>query len=869
MTPVLLLGAAPSRPPPRACEERGGRGPFSVARLLAHLEGLDDVLDLDVVERPQADTALVALADLGDVVLEAAQRLDGEVVGDDHTVTHQPGLRVPVDGAAADDRPGDVADARHAEDLADLRRAERDLLVLRLEHALEGRLDLLDRLVDDRVVPDVDTLAVGQLGGLPLGPDVEAQDDDVVGQRQVDVALGDRPDPAVDDPQRDVVAHLDLHQGLLERLHGARVVPLDDQVELTALLEGRVEVLQADPLAHRRVLRVADAGLPAVGDLPGDAVLLDDEEGVTGTRHRGETHDLHGAGRQGLLQLVAVLVEQRPDAAVCVAGDQGVPDLQRAALHQHRGDRAATAVQLALDDHTLRVLRGVGPQVQRGVGGEQDRRQHVVDALTGGRGDVDEHRVAAVLLGHQPVLGELLADLGGVGPLLVDLVHPDPDRHLGGLGVVERLDRLRHDAVVGGHDQHHDVGDLGATGTHRGERLVTRGVDEGDRTLVALQLGDDLVGADVLGDATGLAGGDVGVPQRVQELGLPVVDVTHDGHDRRTDVPVALVALLVTEGEVEGLEELAVLVLGADDLDDPAALGTAQLQRLVVDRLRGGDHLAQVEQGGDQRGRLRTDALGQVGQRGTPWQPDGLPVATRQADAAHAGRRHGVELLAPLLLALAPADRTATTRTPEGTRGARTRATTTAATTAATAAGTEATGRSTAAATGTPGATATGTEATAAATAGTTRTATTAGSGAAGTTGTTGRPRRHHAGARTLRHHARVGTRPTRTRGGARPTRTGRGARATGTGSRTRATRAGTRPTGAGLAESAARTRTGGSRTRGAAEGVVARPRSRPGTRARARGGRAGSARGGTTLTGSAAGGTGGTRTRRSGARGR
>src|SRR4051795_6907241 len=123
MTPVLLLGAAPSRAPPRACEGRGGRGPFSVARLLAHLEGLDDVLDLDVVERSEADTALVALADLGDVVLEPAQRLDGEVVGDDGAVSDQPGLGVPVDRAAAHDRTGDVADPRHAEDLADLRRA--------------------------------------------------------------------------------------------------------------------------------------------------------------------------------------------------------------------------------------------------------------------------------------------------------------------------------------------------------------------------------------------------------------------------------------------------------------------------------------------------------------------------------------------------------------------------------------------------------------------------------------------------------------------------------------------------------------------------------------------------------------------------
>src|SRR3712207_7010263 len=58
----------------------------SRARLLAYLEGLDDVLELDVVERPETDTALVAVADLGHVVLEATQRLDGEVVGDDHPV---------------------------------------------------------------------------------------------------------------------------------------------------------------------------------------------------------------------------------------------------------------------------------------------------------------------------------------------------------------------------------------------------------------------------------------------------------------------------------------------------------------------------------------------------------------------------------------------------------------------------------------------------------------------------------------------------------------------------------------------------------------------------------------------------------------
>ena len=40
---------------------------------------------------------------------------------------------------------------------------------------------------------------------------------------------------------------------------------------------------------------------------------------------------------------------------------------------------------------------------------------------------------------------------------------------------------------------------------------------------------------------------------------------------------VVLVALVLTELEVEGLEQLAVLVLGRDDLDDVVELLTEQL----------------------------------------------------------------------------------------------------------------------------------------------------------------------------------------------------------------------------------------------------------------------------------------------------
>src|ERR1700733_9848215 len=148
-----------------------GLGP----RLLAQLERLDRVTDLQVVVA-DADTALEAFPDLGRVILEPAQRIDGQVVRDNHAVPDQPGLAVARDRAGPDDAARDVADPRHPEDLPDLGGAELNFLEDRLQHALERRLDFLDRLVDDRVVADVDAFALGQLARPASRPDVEADD---------------------------------------------------------------------------------------------------------------------------------------------------------------------------------------------------------------------------------------------------------------------------------------------------------------------------------------------------------------------------------------------------------------------------------------------------------------------------------------------------------------------------------------------------------------------------------------------------------------------------------------------------------------------------------------------------------------------
>ena len=173
---------------------------------------------------------------------------------------------------------------------------------------------------------------------------------------------------------------------------------------------------------------------------------------------------------------------------------------------------AAALVQPGLDDRAVGGAVGVGLELLH-LGGQVDHLQQIVDALAGLGGDGADDGLAAPLLGHQLILGELLLDALGVGLRLIHLVNGHDDGDVGRLGVVDGLNRLGHDAVVGGHHQDGHIGDRGAAGAHGGEGLVAGGVQEGD----GLALHVHLIGADVLGDAAGLARRHVGVADIVQQ----------------------------------------------------------------------------------------------------------------------------------------------------------------------------------------------------------------------------------------------------------------------------------------------------------------------------------------------------------------
>ena len=126
-------------------------------------------------------------------------------------------------------------------------------------------------------------------------------------------------------------------------------------------------------------------------------------------------------------------------------------------------------------------------------------------------------------------MAQVLAYLVGIGSRLVYLVDGKDHRYAGGLCVGDGLLGGRHHRVVGGNDDDGDIRHLRTTGTHGGEGLVARRVEEGH---LAAVLQRHAIGTDVLCDATGLAGDDVGVADVVEQRGLTMIDVAHDRDDR-------------------------------------------------------------------------------------------------------------------------------------------------------------------------------------------------------------------------------------------------------------------------------------------------------------------------------------------------
>ena len=404
----------------------------------------------------------------------------------------------------------------------------------------------------------------------------------------------------MDDADADLVVG-DLLEALLDGLGGALHVSLNDDGQLLHIVLSHLaeQVIQSDLLEGGELLLLGGSDA-LLGQLTGQTLVLDGLEQVAGLRHSGQTGDLHRSGGAGVVQQDALVAAHGTHTAHGGTGDDDIAGVEGAVLHQNGGDGALALVQTSLDNSALGTAVGVSLQLHD-LSFQSDALQQVVDAHAGQSRDGDAGDIAAPVLGDDAVLGQALHHALRVGGGLIHLVHGHDELDVGGLGVVDGLDRLGHDAVIGGDDQNCNIGHVGTAGAHGGERLVARGIQESDEAVVDL----DLICTDGLSDAAGLACSDVGLADSVQDTGLAVVNVAHDADDRGTGDEIVLRILLLGEqalldGDVDFLLDLGVELLGH------------QSGGIEIDDVVDGMHLAHLHELGDDLAGLLLQAGSQL-----------------------------------------------------------------------------------------------------------------------------------------------------------------------------------------------------------------------------------------------------------------
>jgi hypothetical protein len=377
--------------------------------------------------------------------------------------------------------------------------------------------------------------------------------------------------------------------------------------------------------------------LAAAGDFAGDALLGHGEEDFPGFGRTGHADDFDGDGRSGFADFLAQVVRHDAHAAAFAANDEDIAEAKRSLTHQHGGNRAAMRIEVRFDDDAFGLRCGVGLELHQ-FGLKQDHFKQLVEigALLGR--EFDEDVIAAEFLREDAVLHQLGANTLGIGGRQIDLVDGDEDGHAGFACVIDGLDRLRLDAVVGGNDEHHHVRDAGAAGAHRAEGRVARSIQEDDGPAI----GADVIRADMLRDPAVLALDDLAAAIRVEQRGLAVVDVAHDRHHRGTQHGLFGIGLRAV-----GLDVLLVALM-LDEKLEAEVLGE-KFAQIGVDQLVDGEGLAHEQQALDQFGGGHARLLGEFPER------DGRSDMNRSAGLGRLGHepaplafaaRRGLGLLA-------------------------------------------------------------------------------------------------------------------------------------------------------------------------------------------------------------------------------
>ncbi len=149
--------------------------------------------------------------------------------------------------------------------------------------------------------------------------------------------------------------------------------------------------------------------------------------------------------------------------------------------------------------------------------------------------------IATPVFRHHFLSNQFILHPVRIGIFTINLVDCDDQRYFCRLGMHDRFLRLWHHAIIRGYDQDDDISDLSAPGTHGRKRRVTGRIEKSDHALIRF----NVVGTDVLGNTTGFSIGHAGSADVVQQGGLAMINMAHNGHYWRPFLELCIFRLAI------------------------------------------------------------------------------------------------------------------------------------------------------------------------------------------------------------------------------------------------------------------------------------------------------------------------------------
>ena len=412
--------------------------------------------------------------------------------------------------------------------LTDFYAALDNLFEFRSKHTLDSSLNVIDSVIDNTVGAYINLLGFGSLARVSVRTNVKADNQRVGSGCQHYVGLGDSAYACMDNGNLNLIV-FDFLQGCLQCFDGTLNVSLNNDVQLFdfAFFNALEQVIQRNLGVQLDFLFLL-LGNTFFSNAAG-SLFIGAVQNIAGSRYIVQAQYLYRGRRQSLLNLFATVIDHCTNLTIGGAGNNGITDMQSTALYQYGSNRAAAFIQLCFDDGAVSRQIRVSLQLLH-FSNQQNHFQQVADAGLLMCGNRYHDGVAAPILRNELMLCQLLFNVIRICARTVDFIDSYNDRYLCSLSMVDSLDGLRHYTVICCYNQNCNVGYLCAAGTHSCESLMARGIQE--YNLLALVV--YLISTDVLGNTAGLAGSNVGFADSVQQGGFTMVNVAHNGNNRRT-----------------------------------------------------------------------------------------------------------------------------------------------------------------------------------------------------------------------------------------------------------------------------------------------------------------------------------------------